>query len=208
MEICDARDVETFDAYNNNFESIKEFVHIFDNYAYLQNDVVDECATIYVCGYVAHSVSKKLCCSECVSFVTKTKGSYAGNKYFDFLQRSGLSIATERISYIFVHMLSIFEYIINDEHLENLFLKSGNQKHILCKLTFYSVKDDFYFEDFLSMCHICNRDLKTIFGFVCSIFANIMLNNYVKNKNNANKNEKSDCSRNNQKKRKLNTFNN
>lgn len=45
-------------------------------------------------------------------------------------------------------MLPVFGHIINDERMGYLFLKSGNQENVLYILTFYSVKDDSYFEGF------------------------------------------------------------
>lgn len=133
---------EHFDADDSNFDMIQEFsVQIFNDFSSLQHTIVVESAKIYVCRYAAHPVSKKLHCSECISFITKTKGTNIENEYYDHLQRNGLSAAKERLCYIFIHMLSIMEYRINDELLKNNFLKVGKQNKILCLLTFQSIKE-------------------------------------------------------------------
>lgn len=130
-----------------------------------------------------HSVSKKLSCRECISLIRAEKGTKINNEYFDNLQREGLSIATESVNFIFVHMCSILEYILNDHLVLSKFLQSQNQKTILCELTLRSIELDFYYSEFTETCS-CGLNSKFLLNSLCSVFANILLNNYVKNRNN------------------------
>lgn len=138
---------------------------------------------MYVCGYAAHAVSRKLNCNICISLVCHGKGEKADNEYFDHLQRGGLSIPTDNMQYLFFHMCSIFEAIINNNKYESRFKTSQKQKHILMKLTTESIRFDFWFNDFNCVC-ICGQNCCAILNMVLSIYANIILNNYVKNINN------------------------
>lgn len=128
--------------------------------------------------------AKKLKCDLCKTFIRKGKGSsIPDNQYFNNLQRGGLSEAQENVDYLFVHMCSIFETIINHSEYSNKFLASENQKDILVSLTSESVRDELWFDDFKYLCQ-CGQNLLKIFSNLCSIFANILLNNYVKKVNN------------------------
>lgn len=105
-------------------------------------------------------------------------------------------------------MYAIFEAIINDHSLESSFLRSTNQKSVLGKLTFLSIQPDYSFGEFSQTC-ICGKEYKKILFHLLSIFANVILNDYVKNMNNLileAKKTDSQTSAANKKKRKLQTF--
>lgn len=162
---------------------IEPFQDILGNLAYFNCDL-DQSVKMYICGYAAHAVCKKLQCDLCKTFIRKGKGStIPGNQYFNNLQRGGLSEAQENVDYLFVHMCSIFETIINHSEYSYKFLASENQKDILVSLTSESVRDELWFDDFKYLCQ-CGQNLLKIFSNLCSIFANILLNNYVKKINN------------------------
>lgn len=192
-----------------------EFLFILQS-NYLQVSDVDDSTKIYISGYASHTISKKLNqCENCISLLTERKGSKTGNEYFDYLQRDGLSVANDRVTYVFVHMVSIMQYIMNNKECEVKFLKCYKQKDILCKLTIASIQSDFYYSDFLTNCSRCNKSYFRILNMLCSVFSNICLNNYVKIKNNYNietqklKNKKrlsDSVNQNSQTRRKLNTF--
>lgn len=142
------------------------------------------CKNVHICGYAAHAICKKLKCDLCKTFIRKAKGSTTpDNQYFNNLQRGGLSEAQENVDYLFVHMCSIFETIVNNSEYSCKFLASENQKDILVTLTTQSVQDELWFDDFNYLCQ-CGQNLLKIFSNLCSIFANILLNNYVKKINN------------------------
>lgn len=184
---------------------LKDYASIISDYSYLHETTIDESAKIYVSGYASHTVSKKLNCKKCTDLVVASKGTFIENQYFNYLQRGGLSIPTDRVCFVFVHMYSILESIINQNSLENLFLKTTNQKNILIQLTILGIQNDHFYEEFLNACE-CGRDPNKIFNHICSVFANILLNNYVKNVNQKVKIKKDNFKGNSQKKRKLNTF--
>lgn len=109
------------------------------------------------------------------------------DQYFDTLQRNGLSIATELVMSILVHMCSILEFIINDDTCLNKFLHNKKQKTLLCKLTIYSIENEDFYSEFLESCSNCETPHSLLLNKLCSIFANILLNNYCKQTNMARK---------------------
>lgn len=160
---------------------IEPFKEILENSIDITCDV-DQYAKVYICGYAAHTVCKKIRCDLCKSFVRKAKGEFLpNNEYFNELQRGGLSIPQENLEYIFQNMCSIFETIINSSKCST-FLTSENQKDILVILTHHSVQEYDWFSDFNYVCQ-CGQNLIVVFDMLCSIFSNILLNNYVKNTN-------------------------
>ncbi|CAH1978417.1 unnamed protein product [Acanthoscelides obtectus] len=205
-------DNDILDSFESNQCLLSDFVFILKS-NYLQVVDVDESTKIYTSGYASHAITKKLNnCESCISLVRIDKGKLTGNDYFDYLQRNGLSIPSERVSYIFYHMASIMQFIMGNKDCEVKFIGCRQQKLLLCQLTIESIKSDHYYDDFAQTCKICNRKYEKILNMICSIFSNIFLNNYVKNKNNANienqklKNKKLADSHNSQKKRKMCTF--
>lgn len=103
-------------------------------------------------------------------------------------------------------MCAIFEKIINDISLESDFLKTIFQKTILCHLTLLSVSLDESLKDFYCCC-VCGKNNKNILAMLCSIFSNVLLNDYTKKKNNEAQNEKKESrAESKNKRRKLNTF--
>lgn len=171
---------ESFTIENDPSIPFQEILGNFDSFAL----DIDESAKLYICGYAAHSVCKKIKCDLCMSFIRKSKGTYTEDEYFNFLQRGGLSVPQEILQFLFVHMCSIFENIVNHSKYSAMFLTSENQKVILINLTSLSVQNDFWFDDFNHFCD-CGQNMTAIFNMLCSIFSNILLNNYVKNVNSA-----------------------
>ena len=174
---------------------------------YLNEYEIDKSVQIYIAGYAAHKIVKKYNnCNICASFLVESKGNPIDDEYFDCLQRGGLKVPTEMVKDILFHMCAIFEKIINDPATESDFLKMTNQKAILCDLTSLSTRQHEGFNDLCSQC-ICGNENKNMFIMMCSIFSNILLNNYVKKRNNKNATEKSEKAESKNKKRKLDTFN-
>ena len=135
--------------------------------------------------------------------VVESKGTVTENEYFNNLQRGGLSIPTDVVKSVMFHMCAIFEKIINEPTTEYDFLKTNNQKIILCDLTFTSIKHDETLKDFFSQC-VCGNEYENILKVLHSIFSNVLLNDFVKKKNSQLATNKAESKN---KKRKLNTFN-
>lgn len=171
--------------------------------SYLNEYEIDESAQIYISGYASSKITKKLNCNICISFITEGKGKNTNNEYFNYLQRGGLSVPTDIVKAVLFHMCAIFEKIINDTSTEYEFLNTCHQKNILCNLTFSSVSQDILLNDFYCQC-ICGKEYKKILVMLLSIFSNVLLNDYIKNKNNQCNAQKVESKN---KKRKLNTFN-
>nr|CAI5867679.1 unnamed protein product [Callosobruchus analis] len=119
-------------------ESFKTNQSVLDNFNfiletdYLVKSDVDESSKIYVCGYATHTTSKK----------------------------NGLSIASDPVNFIFVHMSSILQYIMCDSETEAQFLRSNPEKSLLCSLTERSVALDSFFNIFQGNCSKCEELLR------------------------------------------------
>lgn len=144
---------------------------------------MDNDSNIYVCGYAAYSISKKIKCKYCIKLILEDKGqNVIDNDYFNYLQRGGLVIPSDQTRFILYHMSAIFHYICDYKKIN--FMKSVNQKGILCSLTYdsLSIND----QSNISFGEICSCGASTIsvFIYVFSIMANILLNNFRKKENN------------------------
>ncbi|KAF2883780.1 hypothetical protein ILUMI_22366 [Ignelater luminosus] len=106
VELPDAQsDILSIDLANEENGTLNKLMGVLNNHDYLQTAVIDESAKIYVCGYAAHSISKRIRCTECISsLLLISKGTYINKQYFDYLQRQGLSIPSDELCYMFVHM--------------------------------------------------------------------------------------------------------
>ena len=150
---------------------------------FLQTDYLERCHVgdsekMYVCGYAAKCIFKKLTCKLCIGLVLASKGAFSGDSYFDALQREGLSLPTDEVTFILIHMCAIFQYIVEDEKLLEKFHQNGKQKEILCVLTLMSLDSNDSLVDLNSVCTQCKTTSNSVFSMVCGIVSNIMLNNY------------------------------
>jgi hypothetical protein len=84
-------------------KDVQNFMFILLETDYLQTYEIDYSAKLYVCRYAAHSISKKIRCSECISLIRAQKGECVDDIYFENLQRNRLSTATESVMFLFVH---------------------------------------------------------------------------------------------------------
>nr|CAI5862419.1 unnamed protein product [Callosobruchus analis] len=159
---------------------------------------VDEAVQAYICGYVGYSLVKKITCKKCSELLVKSKGIMLELDYFNYLQRGGLSIATDGIGYIYHHVCAIFTYITNNESIQNMLFNQSNHQNILATITVASLESN-VFINFTEICE-CGTPSNKIYTAVIMVICNILLNNFTKNKNNINHKEKTD------KKRKLITL--
>lgn len=195
--------LRTFFLQENNKKptiDISDFSFILDS-DYLQKYEVDESVQLYVCGYAAHSLQKKLKCSMCKLLVIKSKGDIVDDDYFKHLQRGGLCIATDEVGYIYYHISAIFNFIQAAKNTEQLFFNKSDHKNLLATLSLKSLEPEGFFINFNEVCE-CGASFHSIYYAVALIFANIILNNYVKNKNSEIHRDKNS----NAKKRKLTTY--
>lgn len=181
-----------------------EFASVLDS-NYLESVEVDESVQLYICGYIAHAISKKMNCNSCINMIVESKGECVGSDYFDFLQRGGLTVSSDCVNVIFTHMYAIFEFIMNHPEDENKFLKISKQKPLLCRLAVRSL-ERYGFADELDKICSCGKEFRIQVNMVCSILANIILNNYVKYKNNLKDDLHGHNSSEKSKKRKLSTY--
>lgn len=176
-----------------------EFLSIFES-DYLSLAESDTSANIYVAGYAAQSVCKKIKCTLCKEVVVKAKGSEISDPYFDYLQRGGLSVPEDQIINILFHMISIFQYISREIGLKAQFLRHTNNRSLLINLTFLSINNEENCDIDLSKECECGLSNKKIYEMISIPLANIILNNFVKKQNNE------ICAIKEQNKRKLDKF--
>jgi hypothetical protein len=186
-----------------NFFSVNTqvFQELFES-NYLENyePKFDRSAALYICGYAAHSISRKLHCLECQQLIRSGKGVASDDDYFDMLQRGGLSVPSEIVILIFMHMSAVFYTLCNDTRFKSKFLNADlNHKKSLSSLTVQSLLMDRAAIDFNGLCCSCGKNHKIVYHTILSIFSNILLNNFSKREND---NVESD------RKRKLKTFEN
>lgn len=162
--------------------NISEFAFIFGT-EYLENYQFDEGVQLYICGYVAHCIRKRIKCDDCLSLVVNSVGNDSENDYFNYSQRGGLCISTDEVKYVYYHLCAILDYIISDKSIEVSFLSKTNHQHLLTSLTIASLESDNFAINFNEKCH-CGKRLRDIFYSIARTITNITLNNYTKSKNN------------------------
>ena len=100
-------------------------------------------------------------------------------------------------------MHAIFDFIIKDNVLERTFLKYPDQKKIIMTLANLSLEKCNFFDELECM---CGENIKNIVPLLYSVFSNILLNNYTKQKTDASREIDKNSVENKTKKRNLNTF--
>lgn len=180
-ELKELSKVDVNDADTGETIDCSEFLPIFET-DYLASVESDNSANIYVAGYAAHSVSKKIKCTLCKQVVVKEKGAAINDPYFDYLQRGGLSVPEDQIMYILYHMISLFQYIVRDSVYKTLFLKKVNNKQVLINLTFLSISNEICDIDLSKICE-CGLSNEKIYKKIGSPLANVVINNFIKNQN-------------------------
>lgn len=164
---------------------VEDFLCVIDN-DYMQNFKNNDYPSfLYVCGYGAYAYKQSLDCKLCHDLIVKAKGAETGAEYFDFLQRGGLVVPTENCLYILLHMNAIFDEIVRSDIIKKKFHVHENQHGILMSLTYQSFfNDEGFVVDFNDYCS-CGKSYFDLFFPLMKVFANILLNNYRKNVNDA-----------------------
>lgn len=169
--------IGTADNVSKNRVDVSDYLSILET-DYLDITQIDEATHIYICGYAAHSLYKKVCCSLCLEIFISSKGDKIDVSYFDLLQRGGLTVPSDYVLSSFYHMCAIFQYILNS-NLEEIFLKCSNQKAVLVTLARTSLEAHNVFYNVDKFCK-CGNEISILFHKLQSTFANILLNNYTK----------------------------
>lgn len=144
---------------------------------------------------MSHKVLKKLSCVVCQIIVS---GYESTNHYFDIINRGGLTVPSFFVMHLGECMFKVTQILISNKY-EDMFLKCGIQRELLINITEHIISsEDMYNHD--TKCN-CGNSKLALFKIVAPTFANILITNYTKIKNDANANRTV-----NNKKRKLTTF--
>lgn len=164
---------------------IADFDTILNSNFYLENAKAEDSSYLYVNGYASNKALQDISCESCRNLILKEKGMSTKYTYFNFLQKGGLSVASDEVGYILFHMSAIFQEILRQKDLKCKYLLSKNQKAILIDLTVNSLKKDDECITDIDLDHECDCGASSfdIYFKICKTFANILLNNYIKEVN-------------------------
>ena len=175
-----------------------DFPDIFENLNSSNIDSNDANVLVYIAGYVAHAVNKKVKCQYCSFYLHQDRDlnfeiSESSSEYLNLLDRGGLKMPTCDLSTICTNTFLLFSNIISMH--ENEFCHCVNQKNALVNCSF-----KYHSEMYKDESCICKRPLMKLVLLSIKVMSNILLNNYTKIQNNFHQ-------RNSNKKRKLSTLN-
>ena len=134
---------------------------------------------IYIAGYVARSVSKRVHCQYCACHLCLENDlnvELQSSEYFNLLDRGGLKWPTNFVMTSCVNTYCIFEQLISK--FEQSFCNHSRQKMLLTKLSLQFFSPLFENEE----CS-CGKSLHLLLNISIQVMCNILLNNYAKNKN-------------------------
>lgn len=164
---------------------IQTYIHVL-NSNYLTDSKYDKEVSLYVCGYAANSVIRRMSpyCNNCEQLLVDADNCPNDNDdgYFSSLQNGGLKYPTVNLEIILFHMQSIISNICSNE-IKTKFLVDYDQKSILVNMTYNSIIKENAQIVFLNLNCACGRDSMDIYIQVMSCFANILLKNLAQNIN-------------------------
>ena len=112
----------------------------------------DENVMVYIAGYVAHNIKKKLKCQVCISRVSldeKLEADVADNyQYLKFLDRGGLKWSTDFTLSVCSSTYQVFEALIGNFNRD--FVQCNSQREILLHLALSVLENTF---DVSECCH-------------------------------------------------------
>lgn len=143
----------------------------------------DENVMVFIAGYVAHSIKKKLKCQVCVSRTSldeKLEADVPDNcQYLKVLDRGGLKWPTDFTLSVCRSTYQMFEALIGNYNRD--FVQCYNQREILVQLTLNVLEKAFD----LSECCPCQTSVEKLLRMCIWPMTNILLNNFTKTYNNA-----------------------
>ena len=160
----------------------------FDSFPGLLDDIMhldvsnnDISILVYISGYVAFSVGKRLKCINCSCRLTTEQDLDVeidpnSTQYLMLINRGGLKWPSQFTLTLCTNTFLIFQQIL--AKFEGTFLLSGNQRATLLNLSLAYNSDSLYQE----ICS-CNRTMENIRTQCIRTMSNILLNNYSKNLN-------------------------
>lgn len=178
--------------------NIDDFMSIFDN-DILQTEI-DESSFLYISGYVAFKAVSKMSCLLCIS-ILKSENTETDDKYFQELNRGGLTHPSGTVLEVGRHIFGVMTILISSQFEEH-FLAHNKQKELLISLTKFSLLNSNHLKLIMYDTCLCTAEYITLFNLILSTYANILINNYTKLKNDIIISEKNHSS----KKRKLQTL--
>lgn len=137
---------------------------------------------VYLAGYCAHIVHKKIKCNLCREKVSSDRQLLSEDDFnlIKVTDRGGLLYPTEVITNAVVHTYIVVQKLISKKY-EETFMKVGNQRHLVIKLV-----EDILVSKEVSLCFDCclkGHDFYPILITVIRSSTNSLLNNYCKLKN-------------------------
>ncbi|BFZ17374.1 hypothetical protein BsWGS_20413 [Bradybaena similaris] len=155
---------------------------------------------VYISGFLAFRVSKKLKCSTCCKALQQDKGLIADIEpdlsivewldYTCLLDRGGLRYPSQPLTVLTLIAYLVVQTLISAEY-EHQFLNASNQKEIVVD----TVAANFHqhFTD-ASSCTACGCSTTDVLARAIPSLANIFLNNYRKTRNDTDKLEQAEAS--------------
>lgn len=156
---------------------------------------------VYISGFVAFKVSKRLKCSLCCKLLQQDKflsvdiepdlSIATWLKYTQLLDRGGLKYPSQSLTALSLIAYLVVQVLISSDY-EQKFLHSSNHKEIVID----TVTSNFlqYFKEDRTVCTACGCSIRDVLVRAIPTFANIFLNNYRKTKNDTDKFEQTSTS--------------
>lgn len=192
-------------------ETINDYISEKKKYTAFRNEIVsvvkesnsdtdiDASALLYVCGYISFKTASRINCFFCTGLIV---GENCNDKYFQEINRGGLTIPSDYVVSIGEHVFRIMQTFVSEKY-EHRFLLECDEHHSLL----FSTVQEILNEDVtlkLLMDHFCECGTRfsAIITKIVQTFCNILLSNYKKRRNDKISSTKTAC-----KARKMNTFN-
>lgn len=145
---------------------------------------LDKSALLYVSGYVAHSISKKMLkdpCNDCRAMLIDDFELHNTSQFFHYLQRGGLKCPSEWSYELMKTGVALTKSLVSHEILKKSFMAHGvNQKKVLTHLLFLALEHLGF--DLQVCCENCGRSVRSIVELFASPMFNCILMNWAKNK--------------------------
>jgi hypothetical protein len=174
---------DTIDDVDELFKNSESFTAILDDMIDVEISEHNLPVLIYIAGYVANSVGRKLKCPSCICRLSKNSDLHCdfSPEIFDYLKsidRGGLKWPSDFTLDVCSKAHLLFQEVVSK--LEKEFLLCTNQRSVLvyCCVKFCSKSYDTE-----NVCSSCSRSLIDVTKMMLRPMINILLNNFTKVKN-------------------------